>query len=517
MSTFRVPRRPAASLLTAAVLFLLPIAVRLVPGPRTVDDAYITFRYARNILNGSGFVYNPGEHVLGTTTPLYTGLMALLALPAGGPQAPFPLLALGVNALADAITCLLLWDMGRRLFAPRVGMAAALLWAVAPFSVTFAIGGLETSLYVCLLTGAAWAHMTGRRTLAAACAALAILTRPDALLLVGLLALDRAYLAWRRQEPLRLAELATFSLPLAAWGIFATLYYGSPLPHSVAAKLAVYHLSAGEALVRLLQHYATPFFEYELFGPAGTAVGLILYPFLFWIGARKARRAIPRLLPFILYPWVYLIIFSLANPLIFRWYLTPPLPAYFFFILLGADTLLRQVLPRLLPGAAGQTAVSLLVLIALPLGFSLSQWERLPDHGPQRPAPKMAWIKLELLYQQVAREIAPQMDGETVLAAGDVGVLGYYTPARILDTVGLNSPEALEYYPIDPQAYVINYAIPAGMVVNQQPGWLVFLEVYGRRTLLADPAFQSGYTLWEGLPTDIYGSQAMLVYRRNAP
>jgi hypothetical protein len=46
------------------------------------------------------------------------------------------------------------------------------------------------------------------------------------------------------RNQLRLAELATFSLPLAAWGIFATLYYGSPLPHSVAAKLAVYHLSA---------------------------------------------------------------------------------------------------------------------------------------------------------------------------------------------------------------------------------------------------------------------------------
>ena len=64
------------------------------------------------------------------------------------------------------------------------GIAAALIWAVAPYSVTFAIGGLETSLYVFLLTAAVWAYVTRRHTLSALCAALALLTRPDALILI---------------------------------------------------------------------------------------------------------------------------------------------------------------------------------------------------------------------------------------------------------------------------------------------------------------------------------------------
>lgn len=72
------------------VIFLLALAARLIPGPRTIDDSYITFRYARNILAGNGFVYNPGEHVLGTTTPLYTILLVLLGALTGGIQAPFP-------------------------------------------------------------------------------------------------------------------------------------------------------------------------------------------------------------------------------------------------------------------------------------------------------------------------------------------------------------------------------------------------------------------------------------------
>jgi arabinofuranosyltransferase len=61
----------------AAILGVL--LFQALPGPRPLDDAYITFRYARSISQGQGFSYNPGEHVQGTTTPLYTLLLAGLA------------------------------------------------------------------------------------------------------------------------------------------------------------------------------------------------------------------------------------------------------------------------------------------------------------------------------------------------------------------------------------------------------------------------------------------------------
>ena len=43
------------------------------------DDPFITFRYAQNLRAGLGFVYNPGERVLSTTTPLYTLLLTGLS------------------------------------------------------------------------------------------------------------------------------------------------------------------------------------------------------------------------------------------------------------------------------------------------------------------------------------------------------------------------------------------------------------------------------------------------------
>lgn len=49
-------------------ILILVFSTRIIPGARIIDDAFITFRSARNILAGNGFVYNPGEQVLGTTT-----------------------------------------------------------------------------------------------------------------------------------------------------------------------------------------------------------------------------------------------------------------------------------------------------------------------------------------------------------------------------------------------------------------------------------------------------------------
>ena len=127
-------------------------------------------------------------------------------------------------------------------------------------------------------------------------------------------------------------------------------------------------LEAGEGLIRLLQHYATPFLEQNLLGSgAAVAIGLLLYPFLFLLALRRVARTRPRpplaLWVWALYPWLYLVTFAIPNPLIFRWYLTPPLPAYFFFIFIGLDALftglgssLSAHLRRGRAGHAGQDA-----------------------------------------------------------------------------------------------------------------------------------------------------------------
>lgn len=509
----------------------MAVILRLNAGPRIIDDAYITYRYSRNILAGNGFVFNPGERVLGTTTPLYTLLLGLLSLPFGGASADFPLISYVFNAAIDGATCLFLYQLGKKLHTPLLGIASSLAFALAPFSVTFSIGGLETSLYVFLLVGICLLYIHQRFEWASLIAALAFLTRPDALILILPLFGDFTALtfsklrkqkapfkSWEFQQFLRVALI--FLLPSTAWFLFAYFYFGSLFPNSIAAKALAYRLPEHSALIRLLQHYATPFSEDLTLGKWGIAMGLILYPSLSLFGGLHLFRITKRSLAMVIFPWLYFLAFSLANPLIFRWYLTPPIPFYFLCIFMGLITFWEQLFQGILKKSSRLAIFSILQVvfsIVTPTLLILPAWQAQPSHGPNRPAPEMAYIQLELHYAEAANFLtshAQESLSNATIAAGDVGVLGYLTNATILDTVGLNSPKTLRYFPLDERAYVINYAIPAQLILDVLPDYLVILEVYGRNTLLTNRDFLDNYQLIHQINTDIYGSEGLLIFEQ---
>jgi arabinofuranosyltransferase len=506
-----------ALLIAAAVL--LALVARFAAGPRTIDDAYITFRYARNLAEGLGFVYNEGQQVLGTTTPLYTALMSLAWLLG---LHDLSAVSLAFNALADAGTTVLLYWLGLRLGRSRiVALGASLAWALSPMSVTFAVGGMETSVVILLLVSSLAAYVAGRSRLSAAVMALAVLTRPDALIAAGLLFADmglRPLLA-RDGSPLAVrlrrlpwAEVAIFAALLMPWVAFATSYFGSPLPQSIQAKVRAYQLGQFSALIRLSQHLSTPFFEHEILGRFWPAVGVPLYLVLYLVGGSRQVRRVGRALPHAIYPLTYVLVFSVANPLIFRWYLAPLLPFYLLGILVGLSAVLTDLARRIGRERIGAWAVGLVTVLLLL--SSLNAYTLHPDHGPDRPAPEMAWFKLELLYQRAAEWVRPRLEAGELVAAGDIGAVGWYSGARILDTVGLISPEALPYYPLDPSLLVINYAISPALIRDYQPGYIITLEVYVRESLLPARWFEEEYILVEKLDTDIYGSDGMLIFER---
>ncbi|MEE8122202.1 MAG: hypothetical protein V3T55_11765, partial [Anaerolineales bacterium] len=208
---------------------LLAIVLRLIPGVRTVDDAFITFRYAQNLIAGNGLVYNPGEWVLGTTTPLYALLLAAIGSITGGIRAPYPEIAVLISAVADALSCLIIIRLSSSLGYRRAGIAAALIWAAAPMSVTFAIGGMETSLFILLMLGTFYMHSNNQPVLAALIGSLCLLTRPDALLFLLPLGLERAYRFFRsKKRHLPLLEIASFLIPVVIWTAISWAYYGDP-------------------------------------------------------------------------------------------------------------------------------------------------------------------------------------------------------------------------------------------------------------------------------------------------
>jgi hypothetical protein len=532
-----------------AGVMLLAIVARVLPGPRTIDDAFITFRYSRNIIEGQGFVYNPGSRVLGTTTPLFTVLMAALGALFGGQD--FPWYAIAVSALADAGTAALLFLLARRLTGNRwMGALLGALWAIAPRSVTFAVGGMETSLNIFWMIGALWLYVIGREGWVGVCAALGVLTRIDAVIWIGPLFLYQWIEKWRSQpHPLtpsphaerrsaftpdaplhaggegpgvrRILSLTpwrtwlAFAITVTPWLIFSLAYFGSPFPRSLTAKAVAYVMPPGSALVTFIQNYSTPFFEFDTFGSLGAAVGSLVYLTLSLLGIAYAARRLPRLLPILIYPWLYMAIFSAANPLIFRWYTAPPMPGLMLGIVGGAWLLIENLRratrqPSAIPVAIGALAI-------LWGGMSLHAWRLHPDHAPDRPAPEMAWHKIELLYQQIGTELREKygVTSETRVGSADIGAVGYFSRATIVDTVGLVTPALSKYYPVSPTLIVPgqNYAIPPQLIKETQPAFLVTMEAFVRLGLEKDDTFKQNYVLLEEIPTDFYGT-GMRLYKR---
>ena len=490
--------------LATVLIPLLAFAARILPGPRTIDDAYITFRYAQNLISGHGLVYNPGELVLGTTTPLYATLLAGIGGLIGTTQA-FPVIAFILNAAADAIACYLLIKLGRAIGASTPGIGAALVWAIAPMSVTFAIGGMETSFFIMLMLATFYFHSSHRPVLAAGTGALCLLTRPDALLFLLPILAERARCWIKREDSApTLLEVGVFSVPILLWLIVGTSVYGNPIPNSIMAKSNAYVLPPEAGFVRLLQHFGTPFLGHLTFGNFWIGAGLILFTGFYALGGLTIFKRHHQSWPILVFPFLYFLAYAIANPLIFRWYLTPPLPTFILLIFIGAERLFEDLKVPVLKYA----------FIAIALVLTLRGWTLQPSHGLDRPAPEMAYIKLELLYKEAANILLERDLTDATIAAGDIGALGYYTKAQILDTIGLISPVSLKYYPLPESLYTINYAIPPDLILDLEPDYLVILEVYGRGGLLEHEDFLRSYRLITELPTNIYESDGMYLFER---
>ncbi|MFN3201423.1 MAG: hypothetical protein ACE366_23680 [Bradymonadia bacterium] len=211
------------------------------------DDAFISFRYADNLVRHGELVFNVGERVEGYTNFLWTMMMAgVMAL--GLDPVPWS------KGLGVVLAVLTLWVIARFTSRRNEGLTlwdavAPALLAAAPAYACWSTGGLETQLFTFTATMGWTGYLTERRegrtrSTSGIWFALCAMTRPEGMLLFGLTGLHRiGMLIGEARSGGRFmptvgdwvwgAGFALVFVPFYAW---RWVYYGWPFPNTYYVK-----------------------------------------------------------------------------------------------------------------------------------------------------------------------------------------------------------------------------------------------------------------------------------------
>ncbi|HOU12522.1 MAG TPA: hypothetical protein PKZ84_05360 [Anaerolineae bacterium] len=492
----RIFALPALFALVTTSVFLIVMRWRAGAAGFPLDDAWIHQTYARNLALHGEFSFVLGQPSAGSTAPLWTLLLApgyWLGL------APF-VWAWALGALSLIGAALAAAYLARGLFPeeehPTIPVLAALVVAGEWHLVWSAASGMETALFaagVLALLGVAvrWARKlpTPRQAFLGGVGIGALtLTRPEGVLLSGILGLALLISLWRRWS-----VLVKYGLIVGAGLLLVVLPYvalnlhlsGAPFPNTFYAKQQEYGiLYTLPLLTRLFRLWPTLL--------AGPLVMLILA--LPW-ALDDPRRAPGQWLPLV---WVVgtWVLYAWRLPVTYQHgrYLIPIIPPLLVYGTGGLRRFWRKARSgwRWIVTRAWAAATALVLISFLWLGADIF-------------ATDVAIINGEMV--DVAQWINTHTAPDTHIAAHDIGALGYFAQRPLLDLAGLVSPEVIPF--IRDEAQLL-----AWMEARQAEYLVTFPSWYP--TLVADPRLELVYQTDTAL-TRAHGEDNMAIYRCRWP
>ena len=448
-----------------------------------LDDSWIHLHFARNLAEGAGFSYNPGVPVAGSTAPLWTLLLAAGAVIAGPSLALGKALGVTATVAAGVLTrrAAIAWGA-----APAVALGAgiALVWT-GPLT-WGALSGMEVSLAAALVAGALLAHAHDRAVITAVLAALAVLARPEAILLLPALLVARRL---RTRRVLTFAVIAV--LALAPFVVFCLVTVGAPWPATATAKVE-------GGLVGWLAGVAEP-----------ARITFASRPWAFLTEWMAWLRTTHWLLPFALVPALVAIwwrpgrvlavpaVLLVAHPLAMALLAPYRGPAfqegrYSTHLLPLALVVLAVALPRRWPRAVF-AATAIYLVIALP--------------ALAPAATRYAWAVQNINAMQVhlGRWLDRELPRSSRLAVNDIGAIAYFSRREIVDLMGLVTPEIIPYRR-EGEGGILRYLVescPDHVVIF--PAW--FPQMAARSDLL-EPRYRVRLER-----NEVAGADEMVVYR----
>lgn len=397
-----------------------------------LDDAWIHQTYARNFAERGEWAYFPGEASAGSTSPLWSALLAIGYLIGQSPYAWSYLLGFLTLAGVSVMGALLVGKVTR---ASGVELPLVVRWAVTAgfaleWHLVWAAGsGMETLLATLIaLVVLNTLQARPRWFYAGGLIGLGIWIRPDLLTLLGpalmVLALSdspgRLKLGHIGQL---IGGFAGFFFPYLA---FNRMLAGSWWPNTFYAKQAEYAIELQSPWVaRVLEQAILPL----------TGVGAILLPGFLSVVLVGLRRKNWALLASVLWAVGYLVLYASRLPVTYQYgrYVMPMMPVYFALGMAGMWGIVAHLSAGLWLRVARQVwMLSGVIVLAV-------FWLR----GAQVYQRDVALIEEEMVAS--ARWIAQHTPANALVAAHDIGALGYFGQRRLIDLAGLVSPEVIPF------------------------------------------------------------------------
>jgi len=385
------------------------------------DDAMISMRYAENLAEGRGLVWNEGERVEGYTNFLWTLLLSALHRPGLAPAATC-LLAQVLGALTLLGCTLATWRLARACRLPPDVCVWATAMIAAYYNLCFfTLLGMETGLLALLCTLALRDAVEAVRSRQATARPLilmgaAMLVRPDAIvvaapLLLGLL------LYTRGGRARLLLGLVVAAAMVAGHALWRHAYYGDWAPNTYYLKMTGWPL-ADRLRAGLTQSLFTAF----SLGLATTIAAVSLVRFRRW--------QVPLAAAFFLCVSYQAYVGGDAWPR--DRFVISAVPGLCVLAAFGIHVLLRDLGFPILPGGRNATAGAVLSVIVL-----LMNATRLGEWTTADPASTRRENEVNLRY---ALALAPLLDERSVVTVGYAGVFPYFSGARCVDVLGKCEP-----------------------------------------------------------------------------
>ncbi|MCH8849751.1 MAG: hypothetical protein IIC89_02870 [Chloroflexi bacterium] len=396
------------------------------------DDAYITLRYSRHLADGLGPNWNSTGRVEGFTTFAWMGVLAGTAkLGADLVDASRALAFLSLAATFGLVVLIWrLWSSDE----PATGIGSAVLPAAVLLALALTDGvafwgfsGMETPLFMALITGSALLYFRERRggglPLSAVAVAATAMTRPEGMIVAAItggfvLADAASRLRSGDAEERRAAIVRALSWGTVFLALFGTYfvwryaYYGYLFPNTYYAKVEI----STRVVTLGLSYIASNGIRYQLLAMFGGALVLLAAP--------KIRRDA-----------AYVIVLSAAmltgvaleggDAFAYGRFIVPIVPLLFLAGLSGFAMLVKRV--ELAPQHS--TAVVAIVLLLSALLLISTSFNPHQDSARQAQADRQA----------IGEWMNEHTPDHYTIAAFAIGAVAYYASDRdVLDLLGIN-------------------------------------------------------------------------------